>query len=182
MTEQNGGYGFPTPGDRLNALRSPTPPPITTTGHKKPRTEFIVLGAVCLILILLGGPFLRTRNKAIDLTTNQQLTDQVTEAIQSETGSSVLLDGDVLFGVAVKPGNYPAEMKAGDVVHAVLTPSITGGGDAKEIESRMTVVSIDASSEIGGDAIVTLSGPESVTSEIAMSGPIHLTIVEVGPK
>jgi hypothetical protein len=182
MTEQQGGYGLPTPGDRLNALRTPPSTPTISIPQKKMRPELIVLCGLCLFVLLLGSLYVRTRNKALEITTSGKLTEQITQEIQKETGMSVVLDGEVLFGLALKPGNFPAELKAGDVVRAVVTPAISGAGDAREIEARLTVVSIATSTDIGGDTVVTLSGPQSAPTEIAMSGPVHLAIVEVAPK
>ena len=176
MTDQHGGYGLPTPGDRLSALR--TPPPASTTtntpGRKKPQPQVLVA--------VVGTSFLRVRHKVNSSAFQTQVAEQLGSEIQKETGVPVVLDGDVLFGVSLKPGNFPAEMKVGDIVRAVIMPSISGGGEARELEGRMTVMSSDSSTDIGGETIVTLSGPQSATTEIAMSGPIHLTIVEVGKK
>jgi hypothetical protein len=129
---------------------------------------------ICVIAILFGLLNLRVRNKLSS--------PEVQTEIQKKTGLSVLLDGDVLFGIALEPGNFPAGMKTGDVVRAVVTPPVNGTGDARDLEARLTVMSVDSSSDIGGKTIVTLSGPQSITTEIASSGPIHLAIVEVGPK
>lgn len=184
MTDQFGGYGLPTPGDRLNALRTPptngTPSP--TPDRKKPRPEIIAAIAVCAAVVLFGAQRVIVHRAMGTPGVQAQIAQQLGAELQKEAGAPALLDGDVLFGVALKPGNYPAEMKVGDIVRAVTTPSISGGGEAIELEGRMTVMSIDASADIGGDTIVTLSGPQSATTDIAMSGPIHLTIVEVGKK
>ncbi len=184
MTDQHGGYGLPTPGDRLNALR--TPPPTSTNTNtpdrKKPRPEVLVAVVVCAVVVLIGTSYLRVRNKVNSSAFQTQVAEQVGSEIQKEAGAPLVLDGDVLFGVSLKPGNFPAELKVGDIVRAVTTPSISGGGEARELEGRMTVMSVDSSKDIGGETIVTLSGPQSATTEIAMSGPIHLAIVEVGQK
>ena len=182
MTEQQGGYGLPTPGDRLNALRTSSSNPVAASPTKKMRPEFVVLCGVCLFVLLLGSLYMRTRNKVIEASVKGQLNEQIAEELHTETGMPTVLDGEVLFGVALKAGNFPTGLKAGDVVRAVVTPSITGGGDAREIEGRMTVISIETSADFGGETVVTLSGPQSAPTEIAMSGPVHLTIVEVAPK
>lgn len=184
MTDQHGGYGLPTPGDRLNALRTPpssgTPAPATE--RKKHRPEIIVAIVVCAVAVLFGTQRILVRRAASSSSVQAQIAEQLGAELQKEAGVPAVLDGDVLFGVALKPGNYPSEMKVGDVVRAVTTPGIAGDGVARELEGRMTVMSIDSSTDIGGDTIVTLSGPQAATTEIASSGPIHLTIVEVGPK
>jgi hypothetical protein len=146
------------------------------------RPELMVLCGLCLFILLLGSLYVRTRNKVAEVTTNDEVASQTIQEIQREAATSVVLDGEVLFGVALKAGNFPKELKVGDVVRAVVTPVLSGAGDARELEARMTVMSVGAPGDLGGDTVVTLSGPQSVPTEIAMSGPIHLTIVEVAPK
>ncbi|MEY4632637.1 MAG: hypothetical protein RLZ18_9 [Actinomycetota bacterium] len=182
MTEHHGGYGMPTPSDRLNALRTSPSTPLNATPQKKMRPELMVLCGLCLFILLLGSLYVRTRNKVAEVTTNDEVASQTIQEIQREAATSVVLDGEVLFGVALKAGNFPTELKVGDVVRAVVTPVLSGAGDARELEARMTVMSVGAPGDLGGDTVVTLSGPQSVPTEIAMSGPIHLTIVEVAPK
>lgn len=184
MTDQQGGYGLPNAGDRLNALRNPSglSTTVSKSERKLPRPEVLVAVVICVIAILFGLLNLRVRNKLSSPEVQTQITEQIQTEIQKKTGLSVLLEGDVLFGIALEPGNFPAGMKTGDVVRAVVTPPVNGTGDARDLEARLTVMSVDSSSDIGGKTIVTLSGPQSITTEIASSGPIHLAIVEVGPK
>ncbi len=182
MSDQTGGYGLPTPGDRLNALRTPPNSVIAAPERKKLRPEVIVAIAVFAVALLFGAQRVVVRRAMSTPNAQTQIAQQLGAEMQKEAGLPEVLDGDVLFGVSLKPGNYPAELKVGDIVRAVTTPPISGGGEAIELEGRMTVMSIDTSADIGGDTIVTLSGPQSATTEIANSGPIHLTIVEVGPK
>lgn len=184
MTDQHGGYGLPSSGDRLNALRNPAGAnvAVTTTARRIPKPEVLIAVLVCALAILLGILNLRARNKVNSPEFQQQITEQIGTELQKKTGMSVLLDGDVLFGVALEPGNFPAGLKSGDVVRAVVTPSVSGTGETRDLDARLTVMSVDSSNDIGGKTIVTLSGPQSVTTQIAMSGPIHLAIVEIGPR
>lgn len=184
MTDQYGGYGLPTAGDRLSALRTPTvtTTPTSSAERKLPNSAVLIAIMIGVVAVLFGVLNLKAHNKLNSAGMQSQNIDEIGTDTQKKAGLPVLLDGDVLFGVAVKPGNYPAGLKAGDIVQAVTTPSISGSGQARDIETRLTVTSVDTSSDIGGETIVTLSGPQSVTTAIAESGPVHLMIVQVGPK
>lgn len=188
MSDPHGGYGLPTAGDRLNALRTPppgaaVPPP---SASKKLRPELLVLGGVCIVLLMVGITYIRVSHKIPVPSVEQQLSQQITDKLEKETGMTSevpsALDGDVLFGISLKPGNYPTEMKVGDIVRVVATPIVSGSGEAHEIDGRMTVMSINSNSEFGGETIVTLSGPQAATMAIADSGPLHLTILESSNK
>lgn len=136
--------------------------------------EFVVLGGALLIAVLGAAFVLRGESPTIVSSEGVPVIAPEAEVRQSVS----LLSGEAFIGVALEIGNFPIQLKKGDVVRVITTPSVSGGGDAKELPAPMTVKSVETASDVGGRFVVTLQGPRTAATEIAMSGPVHLTIVE----
>lgn len=158
--------------DRLATLRSAThgvssPPRV---GGRK-RLLLPVLAAVFLLLLVV----VTTRVVAPTRSPVDSTTESAVDV--PSTAQSALPSGQALVAFAVKRGNFPPSLERGDVIRAVVTPGPDGSGDVSMIDDDLIVVDISDSSELTGDVVLTVRGREAILKMIAVSGPVHVALV-----
>ena len=165
-------YATPGVAERLSAVRAPQAQAVQVATPRKIRSEFIIGAAVILVGIALAFLFLG----------NSQAPGAVvpipgTETSVLPTESGALISGEAFVAVSVPVGNFPPDIKAGNSVRAVVTPSSDGTGSVKMLRDVLLVQSVDAPSDIGTSYVVTVRAPEDVAVSLAASGPIHLVVI-----
>lgn len=180
MYETNHGYGVPGPQERLASLRSPQ----STDGWKessqrKVRIEILVGALIVVIGVAVALSVLTGRRDVV-----QQVQEQLTsESIVPTPNPDGLLEGEGLMAFALESGDFPPDLRPGDVVRVVLTPGSDGQGEFREINEALTVSSVDQVDDSSGKTVVTVRGSAGNALNIASSGPVHLTVIDrVGDK
>jgi hypothetical protein len=104
-----------------------------------------------------------------------QIPGTETSAPPSEAGA--LISGEAFVAISVPVGNFPPDIKAGNSVRAVVTPSSDGTGAVKMLRDVLLVQSVTTPTDIGTSHVVTVRAPEAVAVSLAASGPIHLVVI-----
>jgi hypothetical protein len=157
----------------LSAVRTPQTATTQPVAPRKIRTEFIVGAVVILIGLVLAFLFLGKSNVPVAITS-----DSTVEAGVDLKQSGALLSGEAFVAISVPVGNFPPDIKAGDSIRAVVTPSSDGSGTVRILRDVLFVQAVDAPTDIGTSHVVTVRAPEEVAVAIAASGPIHLAVIE----
>jgi hypothetical protein len=174
MSEASTNFGAPGIAERLSVLRTPQPgtAPRKTNTPKRMRLEvligaLVVLAGITMALFLSGG----NSSSAIG-------GEPVTSSPKVDAQDSRLMAGEAFIAIALDLGNFPPSLLAGDTVRVVVTPSNDGSGTVRSLKELTVVQSVTPPTDMGTQFVVTVRAPESLTTAIASSGAIHLSIVK----
>jgi hypothetical protein len=172
MSGMSAEYATPGVAERLSAMRTPPAQPTPAVTPRKIRSEFIIGAVVILVGIALAFVFFGRSSIPV---TVAQIPGTETSAPPSESGA--LISGEAFVAISVPVGNFPPDIKAGNSVRAVVTPSSDGTGAVKMLRDVLLVQSVATPTDIGTSHVVTVRAPEAVAVSLAASGPIHLVVI-----
>lgn len=175
MSEQSSGYGISGASERLSMLRGNTPPVAAPFGSKLQGKNLQLVIGIAIILIGIALAISMRGNSSPSVVPNA--TQTVTEVAAKDTG---LLDGEAFVAVSVEVGNFPPSLAPGDVVRIIVTPNGDNGGTVHGLKERTVVQAVQAPGDIGSRFVVTVRASETISRDIAASGPIFLSIIETG--
>lgn len=172
MSGMSAEYATPGVAERLSAVRTPQAPAAQAAAPRKIRSEFIIGAVVILVGIALAFLFLGKSSTPAAIV---PIPGTETSVVPSDSGA--LISGEAFVAISVPVGNFPPDIKAGNSVRAVVTPSSDGTGSVKMLRDILLVQSVDAPSDIGTSHVVTVRAPEDVAVSLAASGPVHLVVI-----
>jgi hypothetical protein len=104
-----------------------------------------------------------------------------------EVGTVPLAAGQVFLGVAVKPGQYPPDLAAGQTVDVLATPAGSSGSSGPSLAAlpvgRAIVLSVSLAASTQGTTVVELDVSQNAMPQVAAaaaSGQIALATVAAG--
>jgi hypothetical protein len=113
------------------------------------------------------------------LTTDISMGPVARAAVQA--ASQVLAEGEALIATAMEEGTFPPSLTPGDVVAIVTTPSTSViEGDVSRLPETAVVFAVSVPNQFSTKTVVTLRTSSVVAEKIAASGPVHLSILQVG--
>jgi|688.fasta_scaffold501899_2 hypothetical protein len=97
-----------------------------------------------------------------------------------QQSQQVLGEGEALIATAMEAGSFPPSLVPGDVVAIVTTPSTaTLDGDVSRLTQTAVVFAVTPADDFNTKTVVTLRTAQQVAEQIAASGPVHLSIIQV---
>jgi hypothetical protein len=101
-------------------------------------------------------------------------------AVQSS--AQILGEGESLIATAMEEGTFPPALSVGNVVAIVTTPSTSVlDGDVSRLTQTAVVYAVSPPNQFSTKTVVTLRAESEVAEKIAASGPVHLSILQMGP-
>ena len=172
MSGMSAEYGTPGVAERLSAIRTPQAPPAAPVTPRKIRSEFIIGAVVILVGVALAFLFLGKSPAPVAVV---PIPGAEASATASESGA--LMTGEAFVAISVPVGNFPPNIKVGNSVRAVVTPSSDGTGSVKMLRDVLLVQAVNSPTDIGTSHVVTVRAPEAVAVSLAASGPVHLVVI-----
>lgn len=131
----------------------------------------VVLVAAGVLFALSMG-----RNDAAPVV-QQAVMDALTTPVLETSPDGSLLADETVVALALEAGQFPPDLKPGDVVMVTVVPDFDTGGQVRSLESTPTVVAISAPDDMTGRRVVTLRATKAVPKVLAGSKTVLLSVV-----